>query len=351
MTDCVYLKEEKAGKETTDGRQVYDCEIHTQCTKVGNNFPFASCECCKQKLLYDDENFASEFLDPLIITDNSREPTHALRNMLKGGIAFLVCGGPSAKTLDLSQLEQRGIWSLAINNMAGHVRTQAFVCSDPPSKFHNGIWQDPCIMKIIPLPKTKAKRGRLRKKVDGEFKDLYIDDERINACDCPNVWGFARRAWLSPDESFFLEDHATWGNHDAGVKRTGEQKTVCTMLLGLRILYYLGARRIYFIGTDFWMDPEKDLKGNYAFGENRDMAAIKSNNGQFVIVNEWLCRMQDNGTFKKFGLEIYNCFEYSGLRAFSYIPFDIAIKEALKDFPKLPFDLSEWYLKKKKGKK
>ncbi len=351
MTDCVYLKDEKPGKETSDGRQVYDCEIHQNCTKVGNSFPFASCENCKQKLLYQDEKFASEFLDPLLIIDRENQKTVALRNMLAGGISFLVCGGPSAKELNLDLLDQKGVWSMSVNNMAGYFRPNSFVCSDPPSKFHNSIWQDPSIMKFIPQPKMKPKRGRLRRKVDGKFEDLYIDDVRINACDSPNIWGFGRRAWMIPDESFFLDKQASWGNHDAGVTRTGEEKTVATMLLALRLLYYLGSRRIYLVGVDFLMDSQRGLKDNYAFEEERLAGAIKTNNEQFAVVDSWMNRMVNNDVFKKFGLEIYNCYELSGLRAFSYVPFELAVEDALKHFPKSPFDLSGWYFKAKKKKK
>ncbi len=350
-TQCVYLKEERAGKETKDGRQVYDCEVHEQCTKIGNSFPFASCEECKQKLLYDDDNFSSEFLDPLVMTDRAGEKTHALRNMLAGGISFLVCGGPSAKSLDLNLLNQRGIWSMAVNNMAGYFKPNAFVCSDPPSKFHNGIWQDPSIMKLIPTPKMRSRRGRLRRKVGNEFESLIIDDVRINACDCPNVWGFGRRAWFIPDESFFLENHASWGNHDSGVKRTGENKTVCTLLLAFRLLYTLGSRKIYLVGVDWGMDSSKNLKENYAFGENRDQSAVQSNNNQYSVVGPWLEKMQNEGTFEKFGLEIFNCFEYSRLRSFPYVPFNLAVEDALKDMPEEPYDLESWYFKPKKEKK
>lgn len=150
---------------------------------------------------------------------------------------------------------------------------------------------------------------------------------------------------MQPDETFFLDEQAAWGNHNAGVKRTGLKKTVCTMLLGIRLLYYLGSRKIYLVGVDFRMDPSADLQENYAFAENRDAGAVKSNNSQFEIVNDWLCEMQQNGTFEKFGLEIYNCNSRSGLRAFAHVPFEMAVQDTLKDFPEEPFDTVDWYTK------
>lgn len=345
MTDCVYLREEKTGKKTEDDRQTHECKIHDVCTKIGKSNPYASCEECKDNLTLESDDFAKKFQDQLLITNWTGESTHHLRDLLANTPTFLVCGGPSAKKLPLERLNQRGIWSMAVNNMAGYFRPSSFVCSDPPKKFHNGIWQDPTIMKFIPTPKMSKKRGRLRRKVGDEFEALMLDDGHKSACHCPNVWGFGRRAWFEPNESFFLEDHATWGNHDRGVKQTGGKKTVCTTLLALRLLYYLGSRKIYLVGVDFNMDPNADLLDNYAFDEKRDAGAISSNNFQFEVVNEWLCEMQNNKIFEKFGLSLYNCNRHSGLRAFDYVPFDVAVEDVLKDFPPEPWDLRDWYSK------
>ena len=342
---CVYLRD-KAKKQTTDGREVYQCAVHEFCVTEGDNDEYASCaRRCRSKLPLSHRRFTSRFVDHLKIYDRNRRPTEALRDMLASHPSFLVCGGPSAKQQDLGLLEQRGIFSLAINNMAGYYRASAFTCSDPPKKFHNGIWLDPRVMKIIPVPKMRERRGALREKVGDEFKDLVIDDKKIASCHCPNLWGFDRRSWMKPDDSFFTEDTATWGNHDAGVMRTGEKKTVCTMLLGLRLLYYLGSRRIYLVGVDFKMDHEVGLYDNYAFGEERQQGAVNTNNSQYSVVNEWLVKMQKDDVFSKFGLEIYNCNSNSHLRAFEHVPFQDAVDDALSNFPVGPFDLVGWYNK------
>ena len=117
-----------------------------------------------------------------------------------------------------------------------------------------------------------------------------------------------------------------------------EKKTVCTMLLGLRLLYYLGARRIYLLGVDFRMDAGY----GYSFNQDRAEDAVSSNNGQFAVVNEWLVKMQNDGVFKRFGLEVFNCYQSSGLRAFPYVPFESAIKDACGIIEQVP-DLSNYY--------
>lgn len=344
--ECVYLKAATGGN-ADNGEPVWNCDIHQTCIVKGGVEQHMSCETCPNKLLRSNEDFSKTFLDPLTILDRTSTQTHSLRNLIEGRPSFLVCGGPSAKQIDLRLLEQRGVWSLAVNNMGGMFRSSSFICADPPCKFHHGIWLDPNVMKFVPIPKLSGRRGGLRKKEGDEFSDLMSGGKRVNVRECPNVWGFSRRSWLQTDDTFFTDHDAAWGNHNSGCKRTGLPKTVMTMLLAIRILYYLGSRRIYLVGVDFEMKNDVGLYDNYAFGQARDSGAIGSNNGQYRIANEWLTALATNGTFAKFGLEIFNCYELSGLRAFPYVPFNFALnQDVLKEYPKQPFDLEGWYEKK-----
>jgi hypothetical protein len=113
------------------------------------------------------------------------------------------------------------------------------------------------------------------------------------------------------------------------------------MLLGLRILRYLGAKRIVLVGVDFKMQAGSS---GYSFGQNRTEEAAKSNNEHFVVVNKWLTTMVENGAFKEAGLEVYNCYQCSGLRAFEYVPFEEAVKAARGIIETTP-DLAGWYEK------
>ena len=143
---------------------------------------------------------------------------------------------------------------------------------------------------------------------------------------------------MEPNDKFFLTDGACWGNQDSGTKQTGEPKTVCTMLLGLRLLRYLGANKVYLVGIDFRMGSGY----GYSFEQERNGGACKSNNTQFSVVNQWLVKMQQSGIFQKFGMKIFNCFQYSGLRAFPYVPFEYAIQDAMGTVVDKP-DLAGWY--------
>lgn len=281
--------------------------------------------------------------DNLLVIDRNRQPTDALRNMLAGASAFIVCGGPSANELPLELLGLRGIWSIGVNNVAGHVRTNAFVCSDPPTKFHDGIWLDPTVMKLIPGPKlTHKHRGYLRQKIGDTFQLRKMADGQIESTiHMPNVWGFERCPWWAYDDTFFTNPGAMWGNGRAGEIRTGNPRTFCSMLLAIRLLHYLGSRRMFLVGADFFMEEKK----GYSFAQGRTQAAASNNNDQFAIVNAGLCAMRDNGVFQRAGVEIFNCCKVSGLRAFPHVDFTKAIKASLSNFPKTPFDLTHWYEK------
>lgn len=329
-THCVYF-----GPPLKNGLSA--CLRFEKCRQIEKKPDAACCEDCKDRLPLDHPEFTDRWIDYLPIVDREKHPTDCLRNMLAGGPAFLVCGGPSSKNLHLERLNERGVWSMGVNNAAGHprFRANAFVCSDPPMKFSHSIWLDPAVMKFVPTPKLSGSRSKLRRKDDGVFAKL---DHRVSGC--PNVWGFQRLSWMMPDEQYFLAEGACWGNLAAGVKRTGEKKTVCTMLLAMRLLRYLGAGRVYLVGVDFDMRPGEV----YSFAQRKHAKGCNSNNGQFSVVNEWLCRMQEEGTFEKFGVEYYNCNPNSGLRAFPHVPFDTALEDATGRVEQQP-DLSGWYEK------
>ncbi len=341
MIPCMYRQgDTERVSKSAGGQKIHHCFIHEECVPGRGSSRIVGCEQCKDRLVLEDSEFATKWRDPLFITNRRKEPIgEGLRDLLAGRSAFLVCGGPSANDLPLEDLNRRGVFTFTVNNVAGHsrFRPNAFVCSDPPMKFHDSIWLDPAIMKFIPTPKLNRgrQRNKLRYKENGSFKDLDVTTNQ-----CPNVWAFKRRSWMAPDDTFFTTDDASWGNQNVGVKRTGERKTACTMLCALRILRYLGASKIFLVGVDFKMSPFY----GYSFNQARTVDASSSNNEHFEIVNDWLCRMEQQGCFKRFGLEIYNCFAESGLRAFPYVPFEEALKIVRGRVVDEP-DLSYWYEK------
>lgn len=342
---CVYLNE-PTGRSLPSGEPVHACQVHHECVQVGGGPDIAACDTCKQNLEISAPEFSKQWMDPLLVFDRHQESAGVLRNLLMGRAVFLACGGPSANDLPLERLYERGTWTMAVNNMGGHsrFRPQAFVCTDPPSKFSSAIWLDPAIMKFVPTPKLLKGRRNIRRKVNGVFEQLILNGREIRTVECPNVWGVARRKWLAIDDTFFLDSEAPAGNFNDGVRLTGEPKTICTMLFAMRILRYLGASKVFLIGADFGMDPTKGETENYAFGEVRTPGNCWDNNRQYVIVNDWLCRLQQQETFTRFGIEFYNCNQFSGLRAFPYVSFQQAMEIVTEGVDKAP-DLKGWYVK------
>lgn len=285
--------------------------------------------------------------DNLTVYDRNMQRSTALKDLWKGCAGFFVGGGPSVKQVDYMKLAERGVCSLGINNICGLVPVKAFTQNDPPEKAHWGIYFDPGIIKIIPRPKmSTGKKGRLRVKLpDGSFK--YI---KRKTGDCPNVFAYERCDWYTPEEFFTCTNEdglpaASLGNNAKGVVKTGRDKIICSMFLGLRLLHYLGVRRVYLLGVDFHMDPRRsDTKiGNYAFDEHRDEDAIRANNDLYTVAARMLTELKPH--FDRAGFGVFNCNAESYLTAFPYVPFDKALEDCRNGVPAGPLDLSGWYEK------
>jgi hypothetical protein len=270
--------------------------------------------------------------DPLVIYGRDCQPMgHALRNLWCDRSAFLVCGGPSTNALDMSVLKERGIVSLGINNVCGLHPVRAFVCGDQPEKFHHGIFFDPAIMKFV--PKTRMNNRIRVKQEDGTFAD-----SAFTAKSCPSLFGYRRDSTWEP-EKFLSSEAATWGLGKKQHEETKAPKILFTFFTGLRLLHYLGARRVFLLGADFGMSADR----GYSFNQARWAGAIRGNNNHYRIA-EPMCH-ELVPVFKAADYEVYNCNPHSHLRAFSYIPFDEAVEDCRGLVPKEPFDLSGWYEK------
>jgi hypothetical protein len=94
---------------------------------------------------------------------------------------------------------------------------------------------------------------------------------------------------------------------------------------------------------DFQMLPNVGLHDNYAFGEIRLQNAVRSNNSQYDNTERWLRGLRP--VFEDWGFEVFNCNQYSALRVFDYVPFDVALEECRGLVPAEKFDLQNWYKK------
>ena len=241
---------------------------------------------------------------------------------------FLVCGGPSINLLPFNKLADRGVVSLAINNVAGHVPVTAWTFSDPQEKFHHGLFLDPKIITFAPIPK-------LTKKIRIKDGNNFIWSENIRVMDCPNTFGYDRKTLLFPDR-FLSEKWAMWGY---GGKQEEPKPFIClaTVLLGLRLLCYLGLRRIYLLGVDF----SRQMDAQYAFNQRANPS-----NSRYTHENMMLKSVRP--ILESVGIEVYNCNPESKCDAFDFKSFDDAYNDCRGRISE-PFDLSGWY--EKEGKK
>ena len=270
--------------------------------------------------------------DPLMITDqNGNSVGHVLRNRWAPCAGFLVGGGPSLKSLDLSPLKERGIVSLAINNVAAMAPVRAFCCGDPPEKFHHGIWFDPAMRKFVPERRLST---RVRAKLpSGEFAFTSL---RVK--DCPEVWGYKRDSvWDAAN--FLKREAATWGRGDKQAKEEAKPHILFSFFIGLRLIHYLGCRRVYLIGVDFGMDQEH----GYAFEQARTEGAIRGNNNSYRIAAGMCLELRPH--FEAASFEVFNCNRHSKLTAWPYVPFEEAVEDCRGLVPKEPLDCSFWYEK------
>ena len=239
---------------------------------------------------------------------------------------FLVCGGPSINKLPFHKLRERGIVSLAVNNIAGHVPVTSFVFSDPQNKFHHGLFFDPKLLTFAPI--AKLKRHVRAKFPDGSFR---ATKERVRGC--PGTFGFSRKTVFDA-KTFLTTQYAQWGR---GGKQTEDDKPfmcLCTMLLGIRLLHYLGCPRVYMLGVDFLRTEE----AQYAF---KQTAGVR--NGRYDHENAMLAELKPY--FESDGFRLFNCNPESKCDVFPQAKFDDALEDCRGAVPEEPFDLADWYHK------
>jgi len=239
---------------------------------------------------------------------------------------FLVCGGPSLRHMPFERLRERGVVSLAVNNVAAYAPVSAYCFGDPQTKFHHGIHLDPKCISFVPSGKL---RKHIRAKLpDGSFRTL---DRML--MDCPTVFGFSRKAVLFPKE-FLTTTYAQWGR--GGNQPEADQPFRCieTMLLGVRLMHYLGCPKVYMVGVDFEMTDDRQ----YCFDQSK-----AARNGRYKKVNAMLREIKP--VLDADGFQIFNCNPKSKCDVFPFVSFDEALEECKGAVPDEPFDLGEWYNK------
>ena len=264
----------------------------------------------------------------------------AIGDLYYGASAFLVLGGPSLKTMPLNLLNQRGILIMSVNNcpaaLPSPLRPHVWLHTDPCKKFHDSLWKDPSVLKIVPTREWKCGKGGkncLREKHGGQFVQLT----GVCGRDMPGVLGFHRNTEFRPDEWLF-EPTINRGNDEkhAVQQPNGWPKTINTMFAAVRMAFYLGIRRLYLLGADFRMSK----RDPYAFDQGKGDPGIESNNAAYSKMNIMLDGLKPH--FVEAGFEVVNCTPDSGLWTFPYLPLEDAVREATEGIEQ-ELDCDGWY--------
>lgn len=239
----------------------------------------------------------------------------AMHNVLARRPAFLICCGPSLNQMDLSLLNQRGIVTMGINNSPAVFKPNYWICGDTPRRFIEQIWKDSTITKFVP-------HGRRNMFLRVRDADGNLEDSAFRIYQMPNTYFFNRGEWFAA--KYFLDDvDFPWGTDNKTSDAYGIRGFKSTMLLALKMLWYLGAGTVYLLSCDFKMQNGAQ---NYAFKQHRTPEEVQLNTEVFNALNKRLKELQPH--FARAGFNVVNCTPDSGLKVFPYMDYAEAVAGA-----------------------
>jgi hypothetical protein len=201
---------------------------------------------------------------------------------------------------------------------------------------HDSIWRDPgVVLKFTPATQWDLGRGQKRslrfRQPDGTIRKQL----GVAARSMPGVLGFARNYDWDPDR--FLSE-PTFCN-GVSSKEPAFHKwphVVNTFFVVLKLAYFLGFRRVYLLGADFYMRPDQP----YAINEGKTSSAARTNNEKFFD----MCVMCDElqKRFLAADYHVINCTPGSRLWSFPEKSYDAALAEATATFEE-PLNTRGWY--------
>lgn len=317
-----------------DSLPVYSCAIHHVCVIRGYAPDLPKlCSTCEERKpplpkMQDDAPVVSKRSKVVpvrgIVANRQDQPADHLAEQFAGGACVLVCGGPSVAQMDLSVLDQRGVFVAAVSQVAAtHVRPHAWFSVDACTTYHEAIWRDPQIMKFVARNWT-GNSERIPMQVNGEWLP-----SKTPAWKCPNVWFYDRGDRWAIDE-FLTAPYAMWQTLVDGKPK----KSV--MLVAIRLLHWLGFRTVYLIGCDFEMRRD----AQYAFPATKGEGAYRSNNRTYNALNETFVALRPQ--FEAAGLRVFNATTGGRLDAFERVTFEEAVAGCRDGFPR-SIDVSGLY--------
>ena len=253
----------------------------------------------------------------------------SLKNMYKGSHGFLILSGPSLKNYDLSKLNgSRGIVTMGVNNSWSIFKPNLWISLDEPHYFLDAGWRDPSITKFVPLAFSNKNIGI--KKIDGTFEKTTT---KVN--DLPAVFYFKRNLKFRVNQ-FLTEPTVNWGSSDGDVDEIGHHGARNIILSAIKMMYYLGFRKVYLLGADFKMEHGKPM---HAFSQHITPENIAGHNASYAIINKRLTALAP--VFAAADFQIFNCYKESMLTAFPYLSYEEAFQRASEGFSG-PLNVEGW---------
>ena len=217
----------------------------------------------------------------------------------KNQAAFLVGRGWSATDTKRKLLCQLRIPVMAINDYPDnpYMKPRYWCSGDPPKYFSERVWTDPEVMKFVGLHNRDGERPR-----DGAYAPKRLAKE------APNTFFFHQATDEMDVEHWLFHPFIAWGSTIGckdGPKQLYEHGAArSSMLIGLKLLFFLGYRRVYLLGCD--CDPHQHPASEY-------WNTIFHLTGQIAP------------HFKRWGYQVFQTNPNSHLRCFEFADFDKAI--------------------------
>ena len=214
------------------------------------------------------------------------------------GSCFIAGGAPSLLKENLDLLKQAGIIIISMNNTASVVPTNIMVCADKPKCYSPRILLDPKIMKFSMISR----------------RDLMVGDKKM--MELPNMYFYGATEKHFNIYNFLNSHRDIWW-----IKNV--------MPITLQIAYNLGFRKVYLIGCSFKISKEEQ----YSYKTNLDEHQVNYNQRTYSNFVEKMKLMKPH--FKEKNFEVISSTPDSSLNEFfPFVPFEDAVSEVLKDFPK-----------------
>jgi len=232
--------------------------------------------------------------------------------------------------LDTDRLRDRGVMSLGINNAGAYVPIRAHTFGDPQIKFHSAQFMDGNVLSFVPF-------GKLFYDIQIKHRGTFCPT-KIRSIDCPATFGFSRQTDYEPDK-FLSTPYAMWGCGHEEAKKRNTYRRLCTVLLGIRLLHYLGCPRIYLLGVDHHIAERDSGTPGYAWGDN-----ASSGNRIWWKIDTYYNEIRP--VCEAAGLNIYNCNPTSKCESFEYSSYRDALADCKGPIEEEPLDVHNWYNKK-----